>query len=118
MDLIHMQSLTLGTSYQKQLPGHCCNGKLKEAMEISVMQLLTVTDTLVKLPWGCMKVGAFHVCHGDRRKVRQTEVGANVQSRSWSWVVGCEALTISSTAAGGWSSLEPRPRQINGLVWC
>lgn len=79
MDLIHMQSFTLWTLYQKQLPGHCCNGELKEAMEISVMPL-----TLVKLPWGCMKVGAFHVCHGDRRRVRQTKVGANVQSRSWS----------------------------------
>lgn len=53
---------------------------------------------------------------GKRDKGGGPTLQVNVQSRSRHPAVGYEALTISSSAAGGWRSLEPRPRQINGLV--
>ena len=56
-----------------------------------------------------------------REKGKGTKVGAlhfrlMYKAGAGARLLGYEALTISSSASGEWRSLEPRPRQINGLV--
>lgn len=126
MNLRLMHTVTLWKCCWKQLPSRLCNGGVEGSHGAVAKRNGHVGKAKPVHPRcvHCLRyspkwVPSMSVMRREKGKGDKSggpALQVNVQSRSRRRAVGYEALTISSSAAGEWRSLEPRPRQINGLV--